>query len=235
VQLQLCFDNIRLDLDLDGTLEYSSGPVCFTGPAEIWRSDPYRSDGYCTIDKELKSLYLTATLGPWPVWLAAGTDQGLGEPSTGKIVSLSQVLGEEFPAVNDWGVHFKIGGLPTGELQNCDLDLDDLPDSAAFEAQISTIPPYDTLHEGAVDHGGVMPCCDQDGTERAEGEGGEGELSLAVGGVVETLDGSAGPDPSVDSSSGSGFNYTALGGALAAVAAVAVAAGAWFARRRWAR
>jgi hypothetical protein len=56
----------------------------------------------------------------------------------------------------------------------------------------------------------------------------------AVGGVVETLGTSAEPDSSVDSPSGSTFNYTALAAALGA-AALALAGGAWLARRRWAR
>jgi hypothetical protein len=57
-----------------------------------------------------------------------------------------------------------------------------------------------------------------------------------VGGIAELPGTTAGPDLSAESSSGSGFNYTALAGALAAAAAVVVlAAGAWFARRRWVR
>jgi len=66
---------------------------------------------------------------------------------------------------------------------------------------------------------------------------GPGSFSfVGVGGIAEWPGTTAGSDESAPSSSGSGFNYTALGAALAAVAAVAVlAAGAWLARRRWAR
>jgi hypothetical protein len=57
---------------------------------------------------------------------------------------------------------------------------------------------------------------------------------VSVGGIAEWPGTAAGPDSLADSSAGSGFNYTALGAALGAVA-VALAAGAWFARRRWTR
>ncbi len=60
-------------------------------------------------------------------------------------------------------------------------------------------------------------------------------LSPAISRLAEILGTSAGPDSLVDSSSGSSFNYAALAGGLAAAAAVAVAVGGWYARRRWLR
>lgn len=70
-------------------------------------------------------------------------------------------------------------------------------------------------------------------TERATGENLETTVTaLAVGGIAVRLGTSTGPDSSPDSSSGSVLSYAALGGALAA-AAVAVAVGGWYARRRW--
>ncbi len=59
--------------------------------------------------------------------------------------------------------------------------------------------------------------------------------SPAISRLAETLGTGAGPDSLVDSSSGSSFNYAALAGGLAAAAAVAVAVGGWYARRRWLR
>jgi hypothetical protein len=66
---------------------------------------------------------------------------------------------------------------------------------------------------------------------------GPGSYSFVpVGGIAEWPGTTAGSHESAPSSSGSGFNHTTLGAALAAVVAVAVlAAGAWLARRRWAR
>jgi len=61
-----------------------------------------------------------------------------------------------------------------------------------------------------------------------------GNAILGVGGIAEWPGTAAEPDSAADAPAGSGFNYTALGGALAA-AAGALAVGAWFARRRWVR
>ncbi len=217
----LCIDNIIVDT-------ISKGNVCFTGTGTVVRDEPV----FDTIDIELVSLELTATIVGKPVRYRAGSNFGL-PASLGTIVE--QVAGAGCPCFLVLEVNFEMTcGSPFGSESCCDTT----PTCASLEncpggGEIWTGTPLVIPAVGVYNAANSSAC--RGPTERATGENPEVTVNeLSVGGIAERLGTSAGPDSSLDSSSGSGFSYAALGGALAA-AAVAVAAGGWYARRRWLR
>ncbi len=218
-----CIDNIIVD-----TLP--KGDSCFTGDATVVRQDPVSVGGFATIDIELVSMSLTGSVSGKPVLYEAGS--GLGHTaSTGTIQE--QFVGAGCTCDVELEVFFEMTcGDPFGSdsccedtptcpaLDNCGVGGD------SFTGTTEVIPAL-----GVFNAANSSAC--RGPTERATGQNLEATVSeLAVGGIAERLGTSAGPDSSLDSSSGSGFSYAALGGALAA-AAVAVAVGGWYVRRRW--
>ena len=215
------------DITIDGI---NKGNVTFTGTGTIVREQPVGD----TIDTELVSLSLFGIVGGQAVRYEAGS--GLGHTaSLGTIVEPTLGAGcSPTACAVTMAVFFEITcgptfgsdsccetGIPCPSLENC-LTFGDV-----FNGTTLVIPAVGVFN--AAD----SSACLNGLTERATGTNLTALVSeVSVGGIAERLGTSAGPDSSLDSSSGSGFSYAALGGALAA-AAVAVAVGGWYARRRW--
>ncbi len=224
---ELCIANIFVDTN-------SKGNTCFTGQAELVRQDPVDVGGFATIDIELVSMSLNGSTNGKPVRIQAGSD--LGHPdSLGTITEQVEDAGCPCIVVLNVFWEMKCGTDPVGSLSCCDnaptcpalVNCDDAPD--IFFGTSDAVPALGSF--SAAD----SSACLNGTTERATGENLVATVSeQSVGGIAERLGTSAGPDSPVDSSSGSGFSYAALGGALAA-AAVAVAVAGWYARRRWLR
>ena len=233
--------------DISYPLGDPQGPFHADGAATIERGPPHWSDGRQCANFTMKSMTLTGTLGGIRVVIRAGEGLPYGVPvSTGVICEDSpesdidldlyvvvevQDPGGTFYLINP---HNRImstcycgGGTgvpppeaclnlcptsPSGEICS-NTDTDDFPLADPAD-------PYTVVAE-------VTP-------SEEEGEETCSFLFAPVGGIAEWPGATAGPDSLADSSAGSGFNYTALGAALGA-AAVALAAGAWLARRRWVR
>jgi hypothetical protein len=180
------------------------------------------------------------------VTIRAGTQQGLSA-STGKI--REQTPGTLFPADTWFDVFFVIDSSDSKYhgMQNCDLGAG--PQSVRLNGVTLSVPgtyvdylvpscplappPASCAIACEAEGGGeVMPMSPMRMCTGYDPSG--NPIWVYVGGIAEWPGTAAGPDSLADSSAGSGFNYTALGAALGA-AAVALAAGAWFVRRRWAR
>ncbi len=226
--IEFCVDNIFVDGN-------SKGNTCFTGQVTFVREDPQTILGIEVIDVEITSLSATGTtLGKVGTYVAGS---GLGSTvlaaSLGTIAETSPGAGctptactVEFNLV--WEIQC---GTTPGNVSCCDDDFCSALENCGtdtFTGTTSEIPIVSGVFTAP-----DSSACLNGITERATGENLVATVSEPpVGGIAERLGTSAGPDSSLDSSSGSGFSYAALGGALAA-AAVAVAVGGWYARRRW--
>jgi hypothetical protein len=228
-RLFLRFSDMVLDLDFDGTPETPVGPVTFWGEGEIDRSDPYLSGGLWTVDTEMTSGELQALVNGNPVTIS------VVPPSTGKIQELAPDTG--FPAYSFFDVFFEVDSPTFGLLENCNGV------EVTFDAEIDSIQPIGTVYDVSGDE--LQACDEGEGLLRMTGVGplspgihrvtGDDPQAFglgAVGGTAEYPEVAAGAGAAVDTRSGSGFNYVALGAALGAASA-ALAAGAWYARRRW--
>jgi hypothetical protein len=248
----LTFDDIYLDRDSphDCAAEtHVPGPIVFEGDGLFHRSDPYlNEEGKWTVDTEILSMNLYGKVMGYDVTLRAGA--GSGDPvlneSIGKIQEQTADSGG-FPADSFFDVFFEVTTEdPTLDvMRNCE-DV-----AVRFEGVTNAIPAENVAYTVSGDT--ISSCGEWDcvtagplgggpapmspGWHSTGGIGdtpsGEGE-GLVVGGIAEWPD-TAAPDSSMGSSSDSAFNYTVLGGALAATAAaLGLAAGAWlFVRRRW--
>jgi hypothetical protein len=243
--VELTFDSIDLDrIPHDCALEtHVDGPIRFTGDGMFARSDPYLSGGKWTVDTEILSMNLVGSVLGYQVNLRAGAQSGppvLAE-SIGKIQEQTADSGG-FPADSFFDVRFEVTTAdPTLDvMRNCN-DV-----AVRFEGVTSAIPAeyveytvsgdqIDACEEGSCPGGPAPLAAWAWSGGSGSGPGGSGSGSLLVGGIAEWPDTAAGPDSAMGSPSDSAFNYTALGGALAAAAAaLALATGAWlFVRRRW--
>jgi hypothetical protein len=243
--VSLHFANVWLDEDDNGVPETNVGPATFSGTGKFSRGIPYVSGGYNTIDTEILSMVLTGTVHGYQVTIKAGIEQLL-PPSPGKI--REQTPGTLYPADTWFDLLFEVDSADPLYLKlwNCNgqsVRLNGVT-MAIPAAGVDYLVPSCPLAPppascavacqggGLLGDGEVMPmspmrmCTGYDPAGNA--------IWVSVGGIAEWPGTAAGPDSLADSSAGSGFNYTALGAALGAVA-VALAAGAWFARRRWVR
>jgi hypothetical protein len=243
--VSLHFANVWLDEDDNGVPETPVGAVTFSGTGKFSRGTPYPSGGYNTIDTAITSMVLTGTVAGYSVTIKAGMEQGL-PASLGKIRELRP--GTLYPADTWFDLFFEVDSADPdyGTLWNCNgqsVRLNGVT-MAIPAAGVDYLVPSCPLAPppascavacqggGPLGDGEVMPmspmrmCTGYDPAGNA--------IWVSVGGIAEWPGTAAGPDSLADSSAGSGFNYTALGAALGAVA-VALAAGAWFARRRWTR
>jgi len=247
--VSLHFADVWLDEDDNGVPETPVGAVTFSGTGKFSRGIPYMDGVYNTINTAILSMELHGMVGVYPVTIKAGTEQGL-PPSPGKI--REQMPGTLFPADTWYDVFFEIVGDPDyGTLRNCNFGggsqsvrlngvtmaipatyvqyfvpscpLAPPPASCAVACQVVGGL---SVASGVIPLSPMRMCTGYDPSGNA--------IWVTVGGIAEWPGTAAGADLSADSSAGSGFNCTALGAALGA-AAVALAAGAWFARRRWAR
>jgi len=243
--VSLHFANVWLDEDDNGVPETPVGAVTFSGTGKFSRGTPYPSGGYNTIDTAITSMVLTGTVAGYSVTIKAGTEQGL-PASPGKI--RERTPGTLYPADTWFDLLFEVDSADPdyGTLWNCNgqsVRLNGVT-MAIPAAGVDYLVPSCPLAPppascavacqggGLLGDGEVMPmspmrmCTGYDPAGNA--------IWVSVGGIAEWPGTAARPDSLADSSAGSGFNYTALGAALGAVA-VALAAGAWFARRRWTR
>lgn len=228
LDIELCIDNIIVDTN-------SKGNSCFTGQGTFVRQDPTLVLGKEVIEVELVSMSLIGTVVGKVATYTAGAGLGSGLDLAASLGTIGEPTAGAgcTPCDVELEVFFEIQcGTPQGDESCCDI----APTCAAlkncgvggdiFTGTTLVIPAL-----GVFNAANSSACLNA--TERATGENLVATVSVpAVGGIAERLGTSAGPDSSLDSSSGSGFNYAALGGALAG-AAVAVAAGGWYARRRW--
>jgi hypothetical protein len=242
--VELTFESIDLDrIPHDCVLEtHVDGPIKFTGDGMFARSDPYLSEGKWTVDTEILSMNLVGRVLGYQVNLRAGDQSGppLLAESIGKIQEQTADSGG-FPADSFFDVSFEVTteDPALNVMRNCNEV------AVRFEGVTNAIPAENV--EYTVD-GDLINACEE-GTCPGIGPlaawawsggsgsdpGGSGSGSLLVGGIAEWPDTAAGPESSMGSPSDSAFNYTALGGALAAAAAaLALATGTWlFVRRRW--
>jgi len=243
--VSLHFANVWLDEDDNGVPETNVGAATFSGTGKFSRGTPYPSGGYNTIDTAITSMVLTGTVHGYQVTIKAGTEQELSA-SLGKI--REQTPGTLYPADTWFDLFFEVDSADPlyDKLWNCNgqsVRLNGVT-MAIPAAGVDYLVPSCPLAPppascavacqggGLLGDGEVMPmspmrmCTGYDPAGNA--------IWVSVGGIAEWPGTAAGPDSLADSSAGSGFNYTALGAALGAVA-VALAAGAWFARRRWTR
>jgi len=239
----------HFDVDFDAAdisfHEVSQGAFHADGTATIERGPPYWSGGRECADFTIKSMTLTGTLGGNQVVIRAGEGLPYGVPvSTG-------VICEDSPGADidlDLYIVVEVKDDPPFFLIN--------PHNRIMSTcpcgPGASVPPEEACLDLCTTSPSGEPCANTD-TEipladpadpytvvaevtpsEEEGEGMCSFLFAPVGGIAEWPGATAGPDSLADSSAGSGFNYTALGAALGA-AAVALAAGAWLARRRWVR
>jgi hypothetical protein len=222
------------------------GAATFSGTGEFARGIPYKSGTYNTIDTEVLSMVLTGTVHGDDVTIKAGTQEGLTEESTGKI--REQTPDTFYPADTWFDLFFKVESSDSNydDTQNCDFGAG--AQAVRFTGVTTSIPamyveyrvpscPLEPPPAGCVagcGEAGIMAASGDYDVERYYTTGGGGTgIWMSVGGIAEWPGTAAGPDSLAGPLAGSGFNYTALGGALATVAVLA--AGAWFARRRRAR
>jgi hypothetical protein len=226
--VELCFSDLLLDIDLDGTPESSAGAVCFSGGTIIDRSDPYDSGGFQTIDTEIVSMSLVGFVLVEDFTVTAGVNQGLPQ-SLGQIQE--QVAGNDFPADSFFNIFFETDtGSFFGVLESCGGS------PTLMEAVVSVIPTYGATYTTVGN--APIPSCTAGGVERTRGLDPTITVAAptgppAVGGVVGLpVDGDAAGAPQ---DSGSSVSDAAVATAAAGIVAVlvAVAAGGWYARRRW--
>jgi hypothetical protein len=230
------------DVEFSATITDDQGenPTAFmaTGVARVERGEPYPAEdgpGQCAsyeiVSMELEGIFLGHT-----VEIEAGSWLRPDLPdSTGEICERSPEADIDL----DLYMCFDIDGQ---ELCNCRVNpLRPIGYKTPDGEPATEIPPLDQCYELSTVET-EFPLCDWSVSETdpvafvEPAESCSLYTSPPVGGMAEMPPATAGSDLSTDSSSGSGFNYTALGAALGAAAVVAaVAAGAWFARRRWAR
>jgi hypothetical protein len=223
------------------------GLLVATGTATIDRGDPYVSeDGRLCAHFEIVAMTLTGTLQGIPVVVTAGRGLLFDVPtSTGVIcegapesdIDLDLYIVVE---VQDPGGTFYLINVHNRIMSNCYCGGGTgVPAQEACLDLCTTSPSGETCANSGTEFPLVEPTPPYT-TPVAEVQPSEEEETCAllfgpVGGIAELPGTTAGPESPAEFSSGSGFNYAALGGALAAVAVVVLAAGAWLARRRWVR
>ena len=219
LDFETCFSNVKVDgIDKLGT--------CLTGVGEVERKDAV----FDTIDIEIVQMQLVGSINGLSVTMFVGVDNGLAA-STGTMQE--QTPGSGGPFDLEMNVFYE---LKCGVLLNADCCLDapacfSLKNCGAVASTWTGTP--DAIPAVGFYTAANSSACDVLLNPRITGETPETTVNaVSVGGIAERLGTSAGPDSSLDSSSGSVLSYVALGGALAA-AAVAVAVGGWYARRRW--
>ena len=225
--VQFSAANIRLD-------GQDKGPFAATGTATVVRGAPYWSGGRQCADFTIKSLTLKGTLNGVLVVIKVG--EGLTVPVSSGVVCEGDVTLHLY--VEEWD---QGGGqlssspiLAQGGNHLCNCWDGQRWSSIDCTAVVSEVPPNQITYDCGTSYS-LCDCSTNDQRVRVDTPQTGGLLLSAVGGIARLPDTTAGSDQSARSSSGWGFNYTALGGALAAVAIAALAAGAWLARRRWAR
>lgn len=231
VDLQVNVADIIVDTDepLDGVPDTSVGGAIFSGPATIVRGDCEFVDGpnvvvyaFELIPTEIVSMNLCGTVQGFEVCMRAGANQELA-PSLGEIVDMDEFDGSFFPALSFFDLVSEVDTQNFGTVVDCN-------GSTQFEATITAVPPIGATY--TIPGGGDLELCTQNPGQVVTVMG-IGALTVGpVGGIVDTLVTGDSPGSPVDSSSGSGFNYAALAGGLAA-AAIAIAVGGWYARKRW--
>jgi len=217
-------------------------PCVLTGTAKVIRGNPYWSGGKQCADYHIESLTLTGNVGGVDVEVKVG--EGLAVPGssgttcegTGDFdVTLSLYVEEWEEGV---GLASSGSALQTDDTKYCSCCTDygmetERWSSINCTAVVSEDPPDQITYDCG--DGYDLCDCETDDEKVWVGIPQTGGLLFGpVGGIAEWPGAAAGPDSLADSSAGSGFNYTALGAALGA-AAVALATGAWLARRRWVR
>lgn len=219
------------------------GTLVATGTAKVIREDPHWEDGKQCADYHIESLALTGNVGGVDVEVKVG--EGLTVPvssgttcegTEGFDVTLSLYV-EEW----DEGASLASGGftLQTDDPKYCSCCTDcgmeeERWSSIECTAVVSEDPP-DQITYDCGDGYDLCDCETDDERVRVDNPDTGGLLFGPVGGIAELPGATADSDQSARSSSGSGFNYTALGGALAAAAVLVLGSGAWLARRRWGR
>jgi len=223
-------------------------PCVLTGTAKVIRGNPYWSGGKQCADYHIESLTLTGNVGGVDVEVKVGegltvpvSEGVICEPLPGPDVTLSLYV----EGYEDLGPASSGFTLQTDDNNSCSCCIapPDCPpenplkwSSIGCTAEVSEVDPDQITYDCGP---GYTLCgdCGTDDPRVTVGTPQTGGLQLEfspVGGIAEWPGATAGPDSLADSSAGSGFNYTALGAALGA-AAVALATGAWLARRRWVR
>jgi len=224
------------------TLEGSPDPVgtlVAKGTAKVIRGNPYWSGGKQCADYHIESLTLTGTLNGVLVEIRVG--EGLTVPGssgvtcedTGHFDVTLHLYVEEW----DEGASLASSGLTlaTSDPVTCSCEYEPGRwSSIECTAVVSEDPPNQITYDCG-DGYDLCYCGTDTERVRVDNPNTGGLLFTPVGGIAELPGTTADSDQSTRSSSGWGFNYTALGAALAAVAVVVLAAGAWLARRRWAR
>lgn len=234
VDLQVNVADIIVDTDepLDGVPDTSVGGTILSGPATIVRGDcevlPEGTlnlvpEAFELIHTEIVSMNLCGTVQGFQVCMRAGTGQGLQTPSLGEIVDTDPFDGSFFPALSFFDVVAEVDTQNFGTVADCN-------GSTQFEATITAVPPIGATY--TIPGGGDLELCTQNPGQVITVMG-IGALTVGpIGGIVDTPVTGDSPGSPVDSSSGSGFNYAALAGGLAA-AAIAIGVGGWYARKRW--
>ena len=236
--------NVRfkaLHIWLDGQ---DQGDFLGTGTATVVRGEPYWNEsGKECADYHIESLTLTGKVNNVPVEIDVG--EGLTVPvSSGTIcegaagfdVTLSLYV-EETDGGGSQLSSSPILAQEGNHLCNCCTDCGlqtERWSSIDCTAVTSEVPADQVIYDCGTEYS-LCDCSTDNPRVRVDTPDTGALLLGAVGGIAEWPGGTTGSDQLGRSSSGWGFNYTALGGALAAVAIVVLAAGAWLARRRWAR
>ena len=200
--------------------QLNCGPL--TGPTLITRTAviPNAPD---FIDTEIIQMELTGQCGPFPITLRESPS--LPSPGTITEPPANNTPGTlEFPADSLFDVFFEIDGTPLGTLHNntpaimyCLITAVPPvePNECTYELQNPPVPIFNAAQQQV----GVL-------TEAAH------TLKRDVGGTTQLL---VGGTPGTASGGGSGptLPIAALAGGIGAAALLAVAAGGWYARRRW--
>jgi hypothetical protein len=221
-------------ITLDGS---PVGTLVAAGTAKVIKGDPYWEGGKQCADYHIESLTLTGTLNDVLVVIAVG--EGLTVPGSSGVTC--QGAGDFHVTLSLYIEETDHGGsllsssptLATDGHHLCNCWDSERWSSIDCTAVISEVPPNQVTYECATSYQ-LCNCSTNDPRVTVDTPQ-TGAFLLAVGGIAEWPGATAGSDQSAPSSSGSGFNYIALGGALAAAAIVVLAAGACLARRRWAR
>jgi hypothetical protein len=217
------------DVSLTGTVNGSLAAT-LSGSMTVNRYDFFEGTAYC----EIVSLDLAGSVGSewWTV-----EDEGYCEIVEGDSYDITVYVAVRIYTDGDDGDD---GDLDHGpDLISCTEGEE--TDYFEFTGVSDTIPVEETVDFDPVHIGTLcdFETGDMSGTQVEQISSLEGTLQgagpPAVGGIVELGATSGGPDASLESSSGSGFNYLALAAGLAAAAVAVVAAGGWYARRRWQR
>jgi len=229
VTIQATATDILLDDDgVPGGTLTSVGGATFTGPATITNSDCYvqiiidtAAPGSTVIDIEIVSMSLTGSVQGIPVTF----NEDPANASTGKFVDNDPFdFGNSFfPASGFMNLFWTMFSQTFNTtLTNC----------AGADPFVTTQDITDFPPNGATFEGADLEMCSLNPGHLITVKGPMALVITAVGGIAEPLGDSTSPSAPA-ASSGSGFNYAALAGGLAAAALAVAVAGGWYARRRW--